>query len=47
VDGSSVTNVVTNGRSNAFLQLSTTSDVPVRRDKVQVTVYFRIEVQGV
>lgn len=47
VEGSSVTDVVQEGRSNAFLQLSTTSDAPDRRDRVQVTVYFRIEVQGV
>ena len=46
-ENSGVTDVVREGRSNAFLQLSTTNDVPVSRDKVRVTVYFRIEVQGV
>ncbi len=47
VAGSDVTSVVKNEPTYAFLQLDTTSDVPDRRDKVEVTVYFRIEVQGV
>jgi hypothetical protein len=47
VVGSDVTSVVRNGATHAFLQLDTTSDVPDRRDKVKVTVYFQVEVQGV
>lgn len=42
-----VTNVVENGETPAFLRLDTADDVPDRRDRVAVTVHFRIEVQGV
>jgi len=47
VVGSNVTNVVQSGSTPAYLQLETTNDVPDRQDRVEVTVYFRIEVQGV
>jgi hypothetical protein len=43
-----VTDVVKSGPSPAFLRLDTADDAPdQRRDRVEVTVYFRIEVRGV
>lgn len=42
-----VTDVVKTGETPAFLQLDTTNDVPDRRDRVAITVYYRIELQGV
>jgi hypothetical protein len=42
-----VTSLVKDGSRPAFLQLDATSDVPDRTDRVRVTVYFRIEVQGI
>lgn len=47
VGSADVTDVVKNGATPAFLQLDTGSDVPDRRDRVEVTVQFRIEMQGV
>lgn len=42
-----VTDEVQSGRQKAFLMLDAGGDVPDRRDRVRVTVDFRIELQGV
>lgn len=47
VTTANVTDVVKAGSQPAFLVLTAGDDVPDRRDRVRVTVDFRIEVQGV
>lgn len=47
VVGADVTDVVKSGATPAFLQLDTDGNVPDRRDRVRVTVQFRIEMRGV
>jgi len=46
VETADVTEVVQEGATSAFLQLETSGDI-TRTDRVDVTVYYRIEVEGV
>lgn len=47
VTTANVTDAVKGGRRPAFLELAATESVPDRRDRVRVTIDFRIEVRGV
>jgi hypothetical protein len=47
VTTANVTDAVKRGHQPAFLELAAAEGVPSRRDRVRVTVDFRIEVQGV
>jgi hypothetical protein len=46
-ENADVTDAVRAGRQPAYLELEATGSVPERRDRIRITVDFRVEVQGV